>query len=164
MIKLEYKNYNVQYPAFFSNEKKIISAAMATKVKIIHIGSTSIPDLGGKEVIDILLTVDSNYLNEAKNNLLNLDYQHNLNLSFGNREFFSKDKEKNKDNIRIHLHLTYDNSDAHKKAVLFKKYLLNDKKLIIEYQQLKTKAMKKAQGDYKIYRQIKNKYIEKLIK
>jgi GrpB-like predicted nucleotidyltransferase (UPF0157 family) len=164
MIKLEYKEYNHQYPSFFSNEKDVLSTAMGIRAEIIHIGSTSIPDLGGKEIIDIMLAVDSNYLNEAKKKLYDLGYNHKLKLSFGDRDFFSKDKEKNKDNIRIHLHLTYKNSDAHKKALLFKKYLLSSRDLTLEYQELKIEAIRDAQGDYKKYRQIKNRYIEKLLK
>ncbi len=164
MLKLEYKQYNYKYPDFFSNEKKVLEGALNTNVDIIHIGSTSISDLGGKEIIDIMITSPINDLKEVRTQLIKLNYQHNKNLSFGDREFFNKDKENNHDRIRIHLHLTFKNSPAYEKAVLFKKYLLTNKEEALKYQNLKKRAIKEAQSDYKKYRQIKNKYIDNLLK
>jgi|AntRauTorcE11897_2_1112592.scaffolds.fasta_scaffold21754_2 GrpB-like predicted nucleotidyltransferase (UPF0157 family) len=164
MFNLKHKDYNSKYPKFFSNEKKVLESVLNTDVEIIHIGSTSISGLGGKDIIDIMVVSGDNNLNLIKTKLLNLDYDHNLNLSFGDREFFSKDSEKNYDKIRIHLHVTFKNSADHKKAVLFKNYLSNNKKLALEYQDFKKRAIEEAQGDYSKYRQIKNKYIDKILK
>ncbi len=164
MIKLEYKNYNPNYPHFFSNEKEILETAFPNEVEIIHIGSTSIFGLGGKAIIDIMAASEKNKLIEIKNKLLNLEYNYHQEISFGGRDFFSKDKRNNKDMIRIHLHLTSKNSSAHKKAIAFKDYLSSNKKIAINYQNFKIETMKKTQGDYKKYREIKNKYIDKILK
>jgi GrpB-like predicted nucleotidyltransferase (UPF0157 family) len=164
MQKIIFRKYNPKYPKFFFNEKKLLKTVLTNNVEIIHIGSTSILNLDGKAVIDIMVVNINNNLKGIKNKLLSLDYNYHLELSFGDREFFSKEKEKNNDNIRIHLHLTYKGSTDHKKALRFKKYLSNNKKSALDYQNLKKRAIKEANGDYKKYRQIKNIYIKDIFK
>ncbi|MCF7795126.1 GrpB family protein, partial [Patescibacteria group bacterium] len=159
-----YKKYNTKYPVFFSNEKEVLKSILNKDAEIIHIGSTSILNVGGKEIIDIMIASRNSDINIIKDKLSNLNYEYIKKLSFGERVFFVKDKDKNNDKIRIHLHLTFKNSEAYKKALLFKNYLLNNKKLALEYQNFKKRAIDEAQGDYSKYRQIKNKYIDKIIK
>jgi GrpB-like predicted nucleotidyltransferase (UPF0157 family) len=111
----------------------------------------------------MIASVDSE-LKKIKDKLLTLDYDYNHELSFGERYFFSKEKEKNYNQIRVHLHLTAKNSDAHKKAVLFKNHLLNNKDLALEYENLKKNIIEETKGDYTKYRELKNKYIDKIFK
>lgn len=165
MQKLEYKVHNPKYFQYFLNEKnKLKDALKQYNLDIIHIGSTSVDKLGGKDIIDIMMVAQDKDLDFLKKVLVSLNYKYHPKLSFGGRSFFGKPKYKNSDPIRIHLHLTTKNSLAHQKALEFKAYLQKDKKLAKNYQNFKKEAIKKAQGSYKKYRQIKNEYIDKILK
>src|SRR5579863_9637009 len=51
-------DYDVRWPAFFEHESERIRAALGDRVqRIEHVGSTSVPGLAAKPVIDILLVV-----------------------------------------------------------------------------------------------------------
>ena len=52
-------NYDRKWPEMFQEAKKALVAAVGSHVEQIeHIGSTSVPDLAAKPVIDILIGVD----------------------------------------------------------------------------------------------------------
>lgn len=52
------KEYNVQYPSLFLKEKDLILPILKENlISIFHIGSTSVPFLKAKPIIDILIVV-----------------------------------------------------------------------------------------------------------
>lgn len=56
MIKLELAEYDPRWPALFEEHRQRIAAALAPNaVRIEHIGSTSVPGLAAKPVIDVLV-------------------------------------------------------------------------------------------------------------
>lgn len=68
ILKIVIESYNSQWPLLFEREKAVIYAATAhLHPSIEHIGSTSVPGLGAKPIIDILLGVEND---EALNNTI----------------------------------------------------------------------------------------------
>ena len=58
--KILLADYNRKWPEMFQEAKKALVAAVGSHVEQIeHIGSTSVPDLAAKPVIDILIGVRS---------------------------------------------------------------------------------------------------------
>jgi len=58
--KIVLSHYDRMWPALFSLEKERVKSALGAKaLSIEHVGSTSIPGLPAKPIIDILLVVDS---------------------------------------------------------------------------------------------------------
>lgn len=56
--KVEIEDYNPAWPAWFASDRANIEAALGpTVLSIEHVGSTSVPDLPAKPIIDILLQV-----------------------------------------------------------------------------------------------------------
>jgi GrpB-like predicted nucleotidyltransferase (UPF0157 family) len=69
---IEILDYNPRWPQEFQTHKKIIADALGVAaLRIEHIGSTSVPGLAAKPVIDVLLVVEdsgneSSYLSELE--------------------------------------------------------------------------------------------------
>lgn len=56
--QLELKNYDDRWPSMYlDHQHRIGHALSATEVEIEHIGSTSVPGLAAKPIIDIVVTV-----------------------------------------------------------------------------------------------------------
>ncbi len=60
------ENYNPQWPALFEQEAKVLTKTLNNQnvIAIEHFGSTAIPGLRAKPIIDIMVLVTS--LEEAK--------------------------------------------------------------------------------------------------
>jgi GrpB-like predicted nucleotidyltransferase (UPF0157 family) len=57
--KVVIEDYNPAWPAWFSGDRAKIEAALGpTALSVEHVGSTSVPDLPAKPIIDILLQVE----------------------------------------------------------------------------------------------------------
>ncbi len=125
---------------------------------IEHIGSTSVPGLGGKAIVDILLVIDKKEMKTTRNRLLKNSYELMKNASDKNRIslkktsgiFFKR---------RYHLHITSPLSKTHKEIMNFKKKLIGSEELRQKYVEIKKEACKIANGDGRIYRELKNRFI-----
>jgi len=158
MKKYVFRKYKKDYPKLFEKEKrklfKIIPYA-----KIEHIGSTSIPNLGGKGIIDILVGVKRREVKKAYNQLISSGYLQMPNASDKSRFSFKKDyglffKR------RVHVHLTWVNSKTWKETIKFKENLIKSKTLFKKYSDLKKLAIKIANGDGETYRNLKKSFIK----
>lgn len=57
--KVEIVDYDDEWPLLFRREARALEKALGeTAIRIEHIGSTSVPDLAAKPVVDILVTVE----------------------------------------------------------------------------------------------------------
>jgi len=156
-VFVEYKN---SYARIFEKEKESLKRLIPKAKFIEHIGSTSIPGLGGMGIIDILLIIPKMEIKSIKNKLLKSSYELMQNVSNKDRTSLKKTKGflfKKK----YHLHLTTPLSRTHKEIINFKKNLTNSEMLRQEYSELKKRAVKIANGDGKIYRRLKEDFIKK---
>ena len=124
MQKYVFRKYNPEYRIFFTSEKKNIAKALGSIAKIEHIGSTAIPGLGGKGILDIVVGVSKSKLLEAKKKLENAGYEFREKASCPERLFFRIDYSYKNRKRRIHIHLTKFNSQSWKEFIGFRYYLL----------------------------------------
>src|SRR3989344_3738727 len=135
--------YNKQYPSMFLKEKNKIEKSLGKNIKIEHVGSTSIPGLGGKGIIDIAIKTPRNKINQFIDKLKRLGYESNLE---------HKRKER-----RIHIHLTLNNKFWNS-FIVFRDYIRNHDKERNEYAKIKKEAVKYAKGHSQKYREYKKKF------
>src|SRR5260370_29449781 len=94
MDEVEIVNYDPRWPALFDEEAKRLRATLDPSliVGLEHFGSTAIPDLSAKPIIDILIAVGS--LADARASfvqpLRNLDYVYCAENPKQDRMFFVK--------------------------------------------------------------------------
>ena len=164
MQKYVFRKYNPEYRAFFTSEKKKIAKALGSMAKIEHVGSTSVPGLGGKGIIDIAVGVPKSKLVETKKKLEKAGYEFREKASYPERLFFRIDYPCKNRKRRIHIHLTKFNGQDWKEMIGFRDYLLKHPEAVEQYVKIKKEGVKKALGDGEKYRKHKEKFIQNILK
>lgn len=162
MKKYIFRKYSKISPKLY-RKKKIKIKKILPKARIEHIGSTAVPKLGGKGIIDILIGVAKKNILKTKKKLQILGYT----LPKGgskNRIFFEKDCKINGKKQRFHLHLTPYNSQVWRKALALRNYLIKNKQEAKNYIKIKKEAVKIANGEGKLYREYKKRFLDNLNK
>lgn len=164
MNKYVFKEYNTDYKRFFSLEKKKLNRVLGSKIRIEHVGSTAIQNLGGKGILDILVGVENNKIKMTKQKLEEAGYEFRQKASARYRLFFRRDYPYDGTIRRIHIHLTKLNGEDWKEIVSFREYLLKHPNEITNYAKLKKKAVKIAKGNGDTYKKFKEEFIKNIIK
>jgi GrpB-like predicted nucleotidyltransferase (UPF0157 family)/FMN phosphatase YigB (HAD superfamily) len=161
-IKYSFREYSKEYPTWFKQEKKELSKLLPNS-KIEHIGSTAVPNLGGKGIIDIAIFTPAGFLKTAKKKISSNGYEQWPVKK--ERKFFSFARYHNsKDNPKkvFHIHITAD-KDVFETMLAFRDYLLKNPKASQDYAKLKKKAAKLCQNQHELYTPLKNPFIKSSI-
>ena len=145
MKKYVFKPYSKIFPKLFQKEKERISRNLKEVQAIEHVGSTAIPGLGGKGIIDIAIAVDKAGMEEAKSRLQELGYEFRPSFSTPDRFYFIiylPDPEE--ESRRYHIHLTYPENGKWKELIGFRDYLRHHPEELQEYAELKKQAALEA--------------------
>lgn len=161
IVKLE--DYNKQWEEDYQTEEKLLKKVLKDYlIEIHHVGSTSIPRLKAKPIIDILVVIKSlNDIPKIEEILKNYDYSNRGQQGVSDRYFFAKGPEE----ARTHyVDFVEPKSNTYYNLVYFKKYLIEHPKCIKEYCNLKEDLAKKYANERPKYTAGKNEFITKIIK
>ena len=153
--------YNSKLPKIFEKQKKRISRAVDAD-DIHHIGSTAVPGLGGKGIIDIMIGIKN--WKDAKDivkKLKKIGFKH-VHPKKKGRLFLSKYHEPTPDSVNIDI--VRKRSKQHKELLFFRDYLRKNKKEVKKLFKLKLKWLKEAKGDRKKYFKLKEDYVKQILK
>jgi len=150
-------------PKLFEKEKKLLLKNFKNIIlEIGHGGSTAIPNIPAKPIIDMFAVVKS--LNKAKSmkgDLEKLGYEYRGADGVKERILYVKGKPE----LRTHhLQLVERESGEWKNHILIKDYFLKYPKVAKNYAELKVKLAKKYPEDRKAYSHGKNAFIKSVIK
>jgi GrpB-like predicted nucleotidyltransferase (UPF0157 family) len=160
-MKYSFRKYNKNYPQWFNQEKNQLIKSFKPEIKsfnIEHVGSTAIPGLGGKGIIDIAILVKREKYLLAKKKVLYLGYLQWKVPSWKKRLSFKKYPKQGK---RYNLHLTYDLREF-KKMIFFRNFLIKNPEILKEYKSLKQKAAKTSKNHGQTYRDFKAPFIKSI--
>jgi len=159
--------YDKQWPQKAEDEMKILREAF-TQIPILdmqHVGSTAIPGMSAKPVIDIQIAVES--LEKIKqfaiDTLKSLGYQYWQDNPDSERMFFVKGMPPFGEKRSHHVHITGIDSRHFKEKAIFKKYLISHPEAAREYENLKNELAKKHCFDREMYTSEKTKFIHKIL-
>ena len=144
----------------YEKEKLILFNKLGNHIsEIHHIGSTSIPDLMAKPIIDIIAVIDK--LDDYKMLIKPLEeigyhFMPDRVFEISNRVFFPKGPE---DNRTHYLSLVVRDSQQYVDSLLFRDYLRENESARKSYQSLKLKSAKKFAGDRASYTKAKEVFI-----
>ncbi len=152
--------YNERWVEDFNNIKTVIQKTLINlNVEIEHIGSTSIPELAAKSIIDIDIVFGKHVeFDEIKMRLEKIGYYHNGNQGIPNREVFKRGKTAVHDvldSIVHHLYVCPTDSDELQRPILLRGYLIANEEARVQYQNLKYEIAEEANQDRKKYAQLK---------
>ncbi len=155
--------YSAQWPELYEQEKNCIAAAIGPHIlDIRHVGSTSIPGMPAKPVIDIAVSVEhfeSAYVCTAP--VQKLGYVYKGEHGIDRRHYFVKQTG----GLRtVHVHMNEINSKAWYDLILFRDYLLASPGAAHEYAALKKRLAKKCANDADAYQKGKAEFIQSILK
>jgi GrpB-like predicted nucleotidyltransferase (UPF0157 family)/GNAT superfamily N-acetyltransferase len=135
---IEVVPYNPDWPLVFAAEAELIKEALGDGcIEIHHIGSTSVPGLASKPIIDIIAAV--NQLDTSLLELIGYQYRGEMHMPF--RKYFSQ-----KSRTRVNLHIYEEGNPEIELNILFRNYLISSKQYIEEYSKLKADLLKQKES------------------
>ncbi len=166
------EKYTSDWIINFTDLKRALELGLkGIEYQIEHIGSTAVPNLDSKPIIDIDIIYHSESDFEMiKSGLIKIGYYHNGNQGIEKREVFKRDGKSNYgflDTITHHLYVCLKNSKALERHILFRDFLKKNDWARLEYQDIKYELAIKANQNKKRYAELKelivNDFIDKII-
>jgi GrpB-like predicted nucleotidyltransferase (UPF0157 family) len=132
--EIEIVSYNPNWPTIFEQEAKILKKIFgALAIKIHHKGSTSVPNLMAKPIIDITIEVeDIAKVNQLNGDLSLIGYNAQGELGMPLRRFFTKGDPRSH-----HLHVWDKDHDEVLKDLIFRDTLIQNLPTRSNYEKLK---------------------------
>lgn len=163
-MKIIIEPYNPNWKDQFQLEKDSLSTVLSEEVVIEHVGSTAIPKLAAKPVIDIMIGLDD--FDTAKNHInsivsLGYDYISEYEKELPFRKYFKKEYEGKHTH---HIHMVQKDSDWWVRHLAFRNYLRNNVDDREKYEELKKGLAKKDWEDGNEYASAKTDFIRSIEK
>ena len=152
--------HNSDWPARFEREAGLLSSALGnTVIAIHHIGSTAIPGIVAKPVIDILLVLtDLDILDEYTMQFGELGYTALGEYGIPGRRFFIKGSGERSH----HIHAFAEDSPHIARHLRFRDYLLSHPSIAKEYEALKLDLAVKFAEEPEQYAEAKTDFIREI--
>lgn len=159
---MEVVEYDEQWPKIFQDEKELISSTIGNVIiDIQHIGSTAIPQISAKPIIDIAVLIPS--LDDAEKYiepLKSIGYQFFKDRSSVERLFFVKGEPP-----KYHLSLAQPEKFSYwKRQILFRDYLRQHHDWALKYEAIKKSLMEIHPDGRQQYSDGKKEFVNKVLK
>jgi GrpB-like predicted nucleotidyltransferase (UPF0157 family) len=157
------EGYNDKWPDIYKNEeKKLFSILKDMVASIEHVGSTSIPGLKSKPIIDIAIGLcNFDNISVVKRLLISNGYEYRANNGSSERYLFVKGLWVKRTH---HLHVEKYGESAWNDHIDFRDCLRNDSTIFKEYEALKVKLAEMYSKDRESYTAQKADYIQMTLK
>lgn len=154
--------YDPIWKKLFEIEKESLLNSIGDYVLgIEHIGSTSIPGLKAKPIIDMIVAVkDLSIYVKLIGSLTKLGYEYMPERVFVDRVFFPKGPRENRTH---HLSLVVENSEGWAEPIAFRDYIRSHPIQRKKYQALKEKLAEQYPNDRALYTQSKDILIKEML-
>jgi GrpB-like predicted nucleotidyltransferase (UPF0157 family) len=156
--------YSEEWPNLFRNLRDdLIRLFSPTSIRVEHIGSTSVPGLSAKPVIDVLLGAESLADIESRTKLLSehgYEYVSKYEKEIPERRYFVKSPA---NSLRVHIHAVKLGSRIWQEQLAFRDALRNDSSLRAQYQSLKLQLAKQFGNNKSAYSAAKNPFVESVL-
>lgn len=116
-------------------KSEIVSALNGFIIAVEHVGSTSVPDLYAKPIIDIDIIINKNMFYLVKEHLQQIGYIHQGDLGIEGREAFKYDNKPHL--MKHHLYVCDKNADELKRHIALRDFLKNNKEYRDKYSKIK---------------------------
>jgi GrpB-like predicted nucleotidyltransferase (UPF0157 family) len=152
--------YDAGWPAAFETERSLILKAFAgNAVEVHHIGSTAVPGLASKPIVDIMIAADSIDDRTAFEEVLSpLGYVNVPHDDDSRRLFFRKGIPRTH-----HAHVVRRNSWTYWKHLMFRDELISSPQLREEYERLKVRLAAEFRDDREGYTNAKAEFVERSV-
>ena len=151
--------YNGDWPKLFESEKRELSKIFHGDIE--HVGSTSVPGIIAKPIIDILIAVEDieSILDQIEQMKL-IGYEPKGEDGVVGREFFVKGPESNR---QFYVHVANKGEEYAKEMILFRNRLRDDQEIRTKYQDLKRSLVSSLPDDRGKYTKGKEQFIKEVL-
>jgi GrpB-like predicted nucleotidyltransferase (UPF0157 family) len=155
--------YSPLWPAIFDIEKRLLLRLFSDAAAVEHIGSTAVPGLGAKPIIDVMLGAPDLTLVEVRIAALEAEgyrYVPEFEKSTPQRRYFTKmDSPPGK----FHLHAVVLDSPFWRRHLAFRDALRADPALAAKYWRLKQHLAARHREDRAAYADAKSEFIRTVL-
>lgn len=161
MVELVLQHFNKNKKAY-QDAKQTLQKTLGKNIDIHHVGSTAIPNIVGKNIIDVLVGAESKAeFEHFEKQLISLGFYASQNSKTDIYTFFASSQSETTSGD-IHIHLVIKNTERYNEFLILKNYLLEVPQEAQNYsdhkKQILTQTLERKQ-----YRQIKSEYVSALI-
>ncbi len=160
MDKSVFQSYEDEYPEFFLLEKTRLHLALGPNFAIEHVGSTAVPGLGGKGILDVVIGCPSPDLKAWVSVMEQAGYEYQKDADRPEQILFRRDSRDSTGTRKIHVYLTPNKGKDWRLLIAFRDYLIDNPDSADEYEALKKDAAKKEDKDGELYMKLKEKFIQ----
>ncbi len=161
--KYKFVKYESTYPKLYIAERTKLLKILPKNSAIEHAGSSAVPGLGGKGIIDILIGTKKSLIDKTKKALINGGFIFKPGLGARDRFFFEKYYKVKGKIRRVHIQLTTHYDSVWHHTLLFRDILRKNKDVLKQYALIKRKAVLYAKGNGEKYHNYKSKFIKKIL-
>ena len=162
MVELKVQDYFKNKQTYAEKEKLLLSA-LGNNTEINHVGSTAIPDMCGKNIIDVLVGAkNQEEFERFKEIIVWLGYFASQNSKTEIYQFFASRQGETGEGDS-HIHLVVMDTERYNDFLILRDYLLANKKEAEDYSNHKKKLIEMGVVDRKEYRRVKSEYVSALI-
>ena len=153
--------HNACWKEWYLEEEKLLKTVFSSGEKISHIGSTAIPSIWAKPIVDILIEAPSSVdLSSCKAQIIALGYicmsqsEHELSFNKGYTEDGFSERV-------FHLHLKHEGDND---ELYFRDYLTEHVEVAKQYEELKLSLWKQYEHDRDAYTNAKADFVKEYTK
>ena len=140
--------YDKKWPDDFLKIKDQLKKVLIMPCQVQHVGSTSIPGMKAKPIIDIDVGLENwNDFEKVKSELASIGYEHEGDKGITGREAFCRDRKVHNeilDNIDHHLYVCSVDNEEYKRHISFRDYLRNHDEARDRYNHIKEEILAKV--------------------
>ena len=165
-MKYVFKPYNDIFPTLFESEKKRLTPYLAPFMcKIEHGGSTAVPGLGGKGIIDIYIVSAQENLEAISQAVEKAGYSPQKRIADDLHIFHRIELPDSIDGTRrYHIHINTPDAADYVQTMKFRDYLRSNPSEVKKYADIKVKAAEEANNDKDKYMAIKAPMIREILR
>ncbi len=157
--------YNPEWVLWFERLSSFFLSNLGpTVIRIEHVGSTAIPGIIAKPIIDFDIVIEMSDFNEIKSKLETLGYGHLGDLGIPERDAFALRDSKLKSELPPHhLYICDLHSVELHRHMAFRDYLCDHHEDAQKYSELKEQLVEKYNGDRELYIQGKDHLVREIL-
>jgi GrpB-like predicted nucleotidyltransferase (UPF0157 family) len=156
-------SYDSNWPKAFEEIRKSLGEKILSQaIAVEHVGSTSVPNLAAKPIIDLDLVIPKGQFELFKAHLEELGYQHEGDNGIPGREAFRYESKPQL--LKHHLYVCEENSLELHKHLTFRNWLRNHTEDREAYAAVKMEMAEKFRQDRDAYQNGKSAIIEEIYK
>ncbi|MDQ3931103.1 MAG: GrpB family protein [Chloroflexota bacterium] len=158
MSRVVIADYNPKWPTYFEEEREPLAEAFGPyALDIQHVGSTSVPGLGAKPIIDIAVATEQYPLpDELVQRVVELGFEHVGEYGVPRRHYFRRGAN---GRYAVHVHALERTGQEYVRHILFRDYLRAHSERTRAYEELKRHLAETLGHDRHLYTDMKTDFV-----